>query len=864
MVEKGENGWEKLELEFEIPPAIKFIKVFATSAESKNCYFDDLTIERFPKKDYPDFKENAKLHLYFTDKEMAAFQVERKLAYEEGVHFSNDDWNKGILSNGNDVLPIKARLKGDWLDHIMGRKWSFRLKVRDNKTFHRMRTFSLQTPLSRHYLHEYLTHELFKQEGVLTTRYDFMPLYLNGESLGLYAIEEHFSKQLVEYNLRREGPILKFDENPFWRMQALTVGLNQQKVGKLPYYETSRIIAFDMKKTLASDKLRKQFLIAQALLYQHRNQLALVDELFNLDQLARYWALIDLTNGKHGIAWHNQRFYYNPVLCKLEPINYDNFSEHYNDKRKPYLLPTYIKTTKDYTAEKIINLSIFKSKEFFDLYTSYAKKYSSKEFLTQFIDNQQSAIDEFMPLINNEFPHYKMDPEFLLTNGKHIRNALKVLRKKAEGDYFSNMKLKEIPAKSSPNEHEYILSSYINAYYYKQNDNAELLVENYNGLDVELLALSGSDANRIYRFPPNTKIGAFNKEAADSLFQLAYYQEAKQLIFKTEKSEQEYKVDLSRWRKSVGISPYQEILRSAKSKPEQLFTSRNDSLILAGGNYTLSEKILIPKNKIVVIEKGVSLDVTNKAAIISHSPVFLNGTKEMPINILSSDYSGNGFTVLQANKKSTVSHTTFSGLNTLNYKGWELTGAVNFYESDVVISNSTFENNQCEDALNIVRSDFHVTNSSFYNIFADAFDSDFCTGLLEKSSFEKVGNDAIDFSTSQITIKDCNINNIDDKGISGGEESTLIVENCNIENCNIGVASKDLSSVKISNSSIKNCQYGFVALRKKPEYGAAVINSLETKTENCASVHLIEKGSTLIHERQKIEGVQKNVSKLFY
>ena len=49
---------------------------------------------------------------------------------------------------------------------------------------------------------------------------------------------------------------------------------------------------------------------------------------------------------------------------------------------------------------------------------------------------------------------------------------------------------------------------------------------------------------------------------------------------------------------------------------------------------------------------------------------------------------------------------SFTGLNTLSYKGWELTGGVTFYESDVRIKNCVFEKNKCEDALNIICSKF--------------------------------------------------------------------------------------------------------------------------------------------------------------
>ena len=296
----------------------------------------------------------------------------------------------------------------------------------------------------------------------------------------------------------------------------------------------------------------------------------------------------------------------------------------------------------------------------------------------------------------------------------------------------------------------------------------------------------------------------------------------------------------------------------------KLFKVQGDSLIMTAKKHLIRTKILVPPYKKLIIEAGAEIDIVNKGSFISHSAVYALGTADKPILVHSSDSTANGFIVLQANEKSKLSHTTFKNLNTLNYDGWVLTGAVNFYESDVELSNCEFISNHCEDALNIVRSDFKVDKARFYDIYADAFDSDFCTGELTNSVFDKVDNDAIDFSTSQITISDCEISNTSDKGISGGEQSTLKVYNTNITNCNIGAASKDLSQVELINVSISNCNYGLVALRKKPEYGPAKIYTEGLKMSDCLTDELLELNSVLNREGNIKKGYRKNVAAMFY
>ena len=147
---------------------------------------------------------------------------------------------------------------------------------------------------------------------------------------------------------------------------------------------------------------------------------------------------------------------------------------------------------------------------------------------------------------------------------------------------------------------------------------------------------------------------------------------------------------------------------------------------------------------------------------------------------------------------------------------------------------------------------------------SDAFDSDFSEGKVLETKFTNIGNDAIDFSGSQIVIKDVEINNANDKGISGGENSTLLVENTTIKAAGIGLASKDLSIIEVNNCIITDCNYGIVLLQKKPEYGPSTLILNNTLLRNSKTRSLIELGSIVIENSDTIRGTQKNCAELFY
>ena len=861
-VENGKNGWKKIEIKFEIPPHTNQISIYAFIARSDSAYFDNLEVKRIKQKTYNEYPNNKFLSLNFSDKKMARFEKFKAEAFEQGVHFSSGVWSKGILSDGNDVLPIKARFKGDWLDHLMGKKWSFRIKVRKGKTFNRLRQFSLQTTKSRNHLHEYLSHQLMRQEGLLTTRYDFSQVYINQESRGIYAIEEHFTKQLVESNLRREGPIVKFDENPMWRNTAMHKGLNPIKDWQTyPNYQTSRIIPFGTSKIIESEKLKNQFLIAHSLLYQFKTRETPVDEIFDIDKLAKFLALTDLHQGRHGAVWHNLRFYYNPINCKLEFINYDNYTDYYKLKDFKPLALTYA-LDKPLSSWANLYPYLFTSKKLILQYIDYLEKYSDPIFVSDFYVKHQAKIDEFLPIIKSEFPSYKLDSSFLLNNATVIRNYLPELKERINDDFFSRIKLTDSKVLYSKNYHRVLFPYFLNAYYSKVDNKAKLHVENYNNRKVKLTRLLDNKKRPIASLK-DVVIEEFKDIQGQDTIYLPYYESSAYIEFEDLDSNKKHLTELTLWNKNIKPSPYQKLLHSDSSNASQIFVEANDTLRLIG-NKTLRHKVIIPSGKTVIFEAGSSVDLINEASILSFSAVHFNGSKERPILVHSSDKTGNGLSVLQAEQKSFVQHVTFSNLNTFSYEGWNLSGAINFYESKVEIQHCTFQKNSCEDALNIIKTDFLVANCKFEDIFADAFDSDYCTGKLINTSFDRVGNDAIDFSTSKIKIDSCNIQNIKDKGISGGEGSTLWVSNTQITNCNIGTASKDLSEVYLTKVSIKDSKFGLVLLQKKPEYGPALIKTEGLTFINCENDFVIEKKSKVILEGKVIEGKKKKVAEMFY
>ncbi len=319
-------------------------------------------------------------------------------------------------------------------------------------------------------------------------------------------------------------------------------------------------------------------------------------------------------------------------------------------------------------------------------------------------------------------------------------------------------------------------------------------------------------------------------------------------------SDKTYYSAITTWPVAENNTPSQKLFSNVQLQNNEVYTLNNKRVLFRSGKHQITKDLLIPKGYKVHFEAGVQLDFVQGAKFISYSPVYMYGNAEAPIHITSSDKSAGGFTVLQAPEKSKLYHVTIDNFSTLDYKGWKLTGAATFYESDVLMGNCAFINNHCEDALNLVRSNFEIEGMTISNTFSDGFDADFCKGNIRNSRFVNTGNDGMDFSGSVITIQNCSINNAGDKGISVGEEATVKINSASIDGAVIGVASKDLSVLTIKQIDLKNCQQGFAAYQKKPAYGGSKITVEKYTTEAVKFLHQIAPNSQLKLGQKVIKG----------
>ena len=801
------------------------------------------------------FSNPEKIFIDVGFEDFKLIEYQREQALERGLIVEKDYVPANIRYNDKETK-VRLRLKGDALDHLESDKWSFRIKVKGDDTLFGMKTFSIQAPHTRKYLNEWIFQNALKKDDIMNLRYDFIEVVINGENKGIYAIEEHFEKQLIENNNRREGVIIKFDDE----------GINEEFLRGYSYFDneadsgnyinyylypelsyTSPIGTFDNNKITLDPYLSEQFIKARDLLELFRNGELKTHEVFDVDKFAKYFAIVTVLGCSHGSQWSNIRFYYNPITSKLEPIGYDgDCGAGAIHVINPILECTFDSCSK----EDVISWNlIFMDEVFFRRYVQELEKVSKKEYLDELFLELDEDIKRNVNIIHKDTPTYHFSKDIFYKNRDVILDKLNPIQ--SINAYFQDY---------STSERKIVLS-----------------IGNAGSFPIEIV-------NAVYNdsvvFEPTEKYETFNSK---DIFKPVEY---KKIEFKIPNNfdwsndtilnlKLNYKIYGTDNILNEDVLPFsyleEEFLEKdfIRKKPNadsfEFLDIDYDNRIISfqEGNWIVDRDLIIPEGFSVFAKGGTTIDLIKGSMILSYSDLQFLGDKENKINIISSDKSGQGIAVFNVEKISNFENVILSDLKNPSKEGWGLTGAITFYLSPVIIDNVLIRNMNAEDSLNIINSEFEIKNSDFENCGYDCLDDDFGNGRMNNVSFINCGNDCTDFSGCSVEIKNVDIKNFGDKGISIGERSNLVIEDAEIigkrGDSYIGIASKDLSDASAKNVKISEVEYGFAVYQKKPEYGPASMNVNEVILSEVGNNYIVEEKSSLLIDGININNKKKQV-----
>ena len=770
-------------------------------------------------KGFPDRPIIETLEINIKFKNFKKILEDRKNFLVNMIALEPRDVKATIFYNGK-KYDANLRLKGDYRDHWDSvYRMSFRIDLKNGSIFG-LKRFSVQKSRTRHHPYDQTFGQLIKDLDNLSPYQTYAHIIVNGENWGIMNIEEHMSKELLEKQKHKESVIVKFgDEKKRWSYEQI----NHKT--KYPHYKLGdsnlNLMIYGEKKYLQKPIYRMWYsYIANERL---KNNL----EIYDFDSFSKAYLLALFWGYWHPLYEFNSRYYFDPYLLKLKPITTDQLqirnldSSKSKDPPNPY---KFLINNLSFREHVNKNFSLVKNissnaQKYIDYYQSYFPADNNIEIdsiLQKNISSVENVSNNFLfPKLNQndqlniELPTYEQAKSFIehiharhFINGKiEIYNLLP-----------DKVKIKNIRFKNK------IISQNIDLDGFKVNQNIPLNI--------------------------NTKIFGI----AD-----------RQIVIETEYKDikRDYIIETS-----FIPGPYFNPLTDIDFTDHPFLEKKdNDEWVIKKGNWDISQPLFL--NGKVTIEAGTNLNFINESYLIIEGQIIALGEPQEKI-IFGSNTLWKGIYVI-GNKKSILKNVEIRNTTFLQDGLLQLTGGLNFYNSEILIENTLINNSNAEDALNIINSNFKLENIKISNTNSDCFDSDFSNGMISNSNFNNCGGDAIDFSGGKVDVYNSRFEKIYDKAVSAGESTNLNLQNIYIQDVGVGIASKDGSIVNAKNIKINNYQISAVmAYLKKDFYTQPSMTGVNIEIEpNKADAYLAQKDTYMLINNQQVDTKEINVEALY-
>jgi len=771
----------------------------------------------------------------------------RERALKAGVLNSIDnDYQKASITFDGKKINSKIRLKGDWVDHLKHRdKWSIRVKLKNNNHVYGAKKFSLQHPYTRGFQSEFFYYKLMSLFGIPHPYYRFVNVVINGNNIGIMAFEEGFGKEFIERNKRKEGVVLRFSEGEHWIHREINNNVN------LNWYSYPNVMIdfYGTKRISSSDSLMQQSSYAHTLLSDFINGNKDASEVFDIDLMGKYLAIVELWGGTHSLFWTNQRFYYNPITSKLEPIAYDagNHSFGSNDPNMMKLRNRF-RFISDVLDDEKIRASYFRNlnhiakitlkklpyliKEEGELYSSLKKEFVLLDKI-QWIDFERKLL-KVAEKATPESTIYKsiISAEQLVSptgeNYIYLKNRIPydvdIYSIKFEGK--SNIewsgKLSSINACSRSFDSNDVSCSF--------RDNIvtqETLIKIPNGIKTEPIIFGKyNDINFTHKGYSNTV--------------------------------------------QIHSAINMNVLLKDFLKEHSYIYHKDGRLIFKKGKWNVKSNIITPKGMIVVVPPDVTLEFDKSVMMIINGGLIMGeaGGGKVMLKSLNKSERWSGLTVLSDRNNVSLNNVEVQDSDAPNIYAKNLSGAINIHNASIDITNMLINNIHAEDAINIISSTFVINGINISNSKSDGIDIDFSNGKIVNAKIsnigERGGGDGVDISGSKVSVSDSYFEQIDDKSVSIGEGSRVELSNLKIFNSGYGVVAKDDSYADLNDvffSSIKNV--ALMTYIKKSEYGCGVISATDIVFDNVNNSVKKQDGCGLKLEGQEVVDTYIDVKNLY-
>lgn len=735
------------------------------------------------------------------------------------------------ISDGINIYKCSVKLKGNRSDHWTSvKRMSLRIKVKGG-FIHGMKEFAIQKPGSRQFPYDATFHKLNNKFGRLSAiGQEFYKTTVNGESWGVMNVEPVIDEKFLEIQeVKRIGIFRISDENRSTYFRRWNDGRY------LDYFISDPSVTLNIRGK--DNEILKDPILNEVISHVHLSMSNGNASIFDRQALISNFAIAFAWGNAHTLYPRNMWFTWNTYEQHLEPIltdqgNWQDTENYFNNLQDiPYvykMLFRYEPLKKEELLEELKNLnSLFKANDPIQNVNSLKEKYfqNDQKFTMTPIFTNLSFLNQNVSQVVQKINLLATQVDKNVSQKKITSDQLKKINKVSEITHFTDGKIRIFNLLGD-----------------------EITVDSIfaNGEDIIINKVIPSSKNESISYI-DIETDLVGPYEADTIL-IKFIINGIEKINRNNYSLTNINYELNSPITAENFCKYDELTGDCKLK----------------GVLNFEQSIIFESR--TIIEPGTKITLKQGGNLIFNSSVLMKGTKQEPINIIGNATGG----IYIKNKKeqiSTIQNSNFYNLATINSLLKRYTGSVNGYGGTFNLKDVFITNGKAEDQLNIVNAKVNISGLKISNAVSDAFDCDFCDGIIKDINLSNVGGDGLDISGSNLKIIDMKAKNIVDKAFSVGEKSFAIMDGAIFNTIATGIAVKDSSIVNASNITLINVEYdSFMTYVKKPFYKGNT--KLEVKEYNIdgnpeSNLCIRESGTDLLLDNKRCDVSEVDIDELY-
>jgi hypothetical protein len=793
-------------------------------------------------------------------KHLHRLHTKRDAALADGMLITEEsDFVAGSIALADASVPIELRLIGPDPRHLTGSLWSMEIQVQGDAHINGMRRFALFAPQAVGAPIPLLAARQLSEAGLAAPRTDLVEVAINGDPLGLAALIELPSPELLESSGRNAAPVVSFDTSAYWK--ALR---DNGRTGPFDNPYTAAI-------TAAPNPEDRDARTAVALLRGFLRGDLPANEVFDVPATARWLAYAELWGDASSVHWTRARFYLDGLTARLAPIPALPRTVLAVGEVPDPATGTELITPRTALGSRLLDDSAIRQNFAREL-RLLAAQLGVDDLPGEPYEALQAEQAETLLRLQAQAP---------FTRAVSLKALVERLSTLANIDPTSDTWFVRSFARGAP-----ALPRVVTAYAGDDAEGSFLDLHNLLPVPVSITTLRHGEAERADEQAPPVTLASrvtFPIRLAPTAagqpqrpVRVRYRQPkvaaVPETIHGVARIAGDPRKHLFTARESPGALDRHPVptatLNEALERHPFLSRVPNEfALRIQPGRFAVEGSLVMPPGTGLVIGAGTELVFGSRSGLITSGPLDLLGTAEEPIILRGTPKRRGapwgGIAMLGARRESTWSHAAILGAEGIERPGWRLPASVTIRRAPVRMQSVEITAPGADAALAVIETTLHAEKLALSDTAGTALTIQGTDAFVSDLRVEGAGRNGIEARGARVELTGGTLRQIHATAIEATHGATLSATGLIISDASIAATAKNGSTVSLDGVEVREIAHvPFLAFTDRPEMGGGEIRATGGSVGSTPRIAIAQTGSRVAIDGEETPPVDAAIGDL--